>query len=415
MRTSKNAAEVPDTIDYDTQSVMGRKELIVFLSATMAFIAVAVDLMLPAFDEMREAFDLGENSGATSRIITVYMFGLALGQLFFGPLADRLGRKRTLYVGAGVYIAAAIGAAVAPSFTVLLIARFIWGVGAAGARVVAIAIIRDRFEAAAMSSAMSSVMAVFVLVPVVAPSVGAGLLVFLPWQSLFWFCVVFALAVLAWSSRLSETLDPANRRALRPATIASGYLQIAKTRVTLGYTIAALFVQAAFTAYLASSELLVANVFDLEAEFPIIFGAVAVLFGVASLVNARIVERLGMEVVLDRALAAAGVGLALLIGIELLSGAPSFWLFMPALSVLLSTFMFLIVNLNSVAMVPLGAIAGSGTAFHGAVRTAGGAVLGGIISEQVEDATTPLVVGLAVMIACAAASIVITRRFEAPS
>ena len=409
--TGTSASDTVTKYGAETEHRMGRKELLVFLSATMAFIAVGLDLMLPAFDEIRADFGLDPLSTETTRVVTIYMLGLAVGQLFFGPLADRFGRKKTLYAGATVYVLGSAAAALVGSFELLLLMRFVWGLGAAGARIVATAIIRDRFEGAAMASAMSSVMAVFVLVPVVAPSLGAALVAFLPWRSVFWFCAFFAIAVVLWSTRLSETLDPENRRELRPGVILSGYRQIARTKTTFGYTVATLFVQASFTIYLASSELVISNIFDREAQFPIIFGAVAILFGVASLINARIVESLGIDRVVNRAYAVGASAIAVLVLLVVVSdGAANFWLFMPALGLLLSTFMFLMANLSSAAMIPLGAIAGSGTALTGAVRTGGGAFIGGLIAEQINTSLTPLVAGLALMVSCSAATVWLTRR-----
>ncbi len=394
-----------------TQYRMGRKELVGLISGIMAFTAVGIDLMLPAFDDIRADFDLGTDSTQTTRVVTMYFFGLAAGQLFYGPIADRFGRKPTLYAGAAVYVVGSIGAALASSFEMLLAARFVWGLGAAGTRVVAAAIIRDRFEGAAMASALSNVMAVFLLVPVIAPSLGAVIISVLPWRSLFWFCGLFAAVIVVWSFRMRETLDPAKRRSLKPKDVGSGYLEVARTPITFGYTVSTIFIQAAFTIYLASSELIISNGFDREAQFPVIFGAVAIMFGAASLVNARIVERLGIDGVVNRTFAGLAVILPILIAITLLtSGSPNFWLFMPILSLVLGSFMFLMPNLNSAAMLPLGSIAGAGSALTGAVRVGLGAALGGVISEQVSASTTPLVIGLTTMILCCGATVWLVRQ-----
>ena len=390
---------------------MGRRELIALVSAIMAFTAMGIDLMLSAFGEIRTAFDLDPASTETSRVVTVFLMGLAVGQLFYGPIADRFGRKRALYAGAFIYIVGASGSALAPSFQWLLASRFVWGIGASGARVVATSIIRDRFEGAAMASAMSNVMAVFVLVPVFAPSVGAVIVAIAPWRFVFWFCVLFALVIVAWSLRLRETLDPQNRRPLNPSAIVGGYALVARTPVTFGYTMATVFIQASFTTYLASSELLIGQVFDREAQFPIIFGAIAVFFGITAIVNGRVVERLGIDRVVNRGFAALVALLSLLVVITVAAnGDPNFWLFMPLVGIALSCFMFLMPNLNSAAMEPLGAIAGSGSALTGAVRVAGGALIGGVISEQIATSVVPLVVGLVSMVALAGLSVWLVRR-----
>ena len=393
------------------QHRMGPRELIALVSAMMAFGAMGIDFMLSAFDEIRLAFDLGANSTETSRVVTVFLLGLALGQLFYGPIADRFGRKSTLLAGALVYLLGAVGSALAPNFEFLLASRFVWGVGAAGARVVAVSIVRDLFEGAAMARAMSHVMAVFVLVPIVAPSLGALIIAVAPWRAVFWACAVFAVLIVLWSLRLRETLDPVNRRPLNPSAIAGGYLKVARTPVTFGYTMATLFVQASFVTYLASSELVVGQIFDREAQFPVVFGVVAILFGVAAIINGQIVERLGIDRVVNRVfLVLAGLLGCLLVLTFLSSGAPNFWIFMPLLGLILACFMFLVPNLNSAAMEPLGEIAGSGSALTGAVRSAGSAVLGGIFAEQVATSVTPLVLAISAMTVLAALTVWLVRR-----
>lgn len=399
---------------HDTSSIaqtrVGRRELVALVSAMMAFGAMGIDFMLSAFGEIRADFNLGADSTATTRIVTIYFLGLAFGQLFYGPLADRYGRKRTLYAGAAVYMLGSVGGALAPSFDLLLASRFVWGVGAAGARVVAVSIIRDRFEGAAMAKAMSNVMAVFVLVPIIAPSLGALIIAVAPWRAVFWACAVFAVVIVLWSLRLKETLKPENQRPLNPAAILGGYWQVIRTPITFGYTMASVFIQAVFTAYLASSELVIGQVFNREAQFPVVFGAVAVLFGLAAVINGRIVERLGIDKVVNRTFVAFAVLLTGLLVLTLSSsGTPNFWLFMPMLGLTLSCNMFMMPNLNSAAMEPLGAIAGSGSALTGAVRTAIGAVIGGFISEQVATSVTPLVVGMFLMTALAGVSVWMVR------
>ncbi len=390
---------------------MGRRELLALTSAIIAVNAMGVDLMLSAFDEIRDEFALGAGSTETSRVITIYLLGMAVGQLFFGPVADRFGRKRALYAGVVVYILGAAGSALAASFGSLLVARLIWGLGAAAARVVASAIIRDRFEGAAMASAMSMVMAVFLLVPIIAPSFGAVLISVFPWRSVFWFAVIFALVIVGWSFRLRETLAPENRRELNPKAVASGYVQVARTPVTFGYTMASVFLQGGFITYLAGSESLISNVFDRQEQFPVIFGVVAVMFGGASVLNSRIVERLGIDTVVNRALVGVSGALALLLLITLLSsGHPNFWVFMPLLGFAMACFLLIQPNISAAAMLPLGAIAGSGAALTGATRIAGGAILGGVISEQIETSTTPMVVGLTVMVACCGSTVWLVRQ-----
>lgn len=389
---------------------LSRRELLTMISAIMALTAVAIDLMLPAFDDIRDAFDLREGSADTGRIVTIFFIGMAIGQMIYGPLADRFGRKFTLYAGVGVYLVGAIGSALAPTFEFLLASRFVWGLGAAGARVVAVAIVRDRFEGDAMAAAMSRIMAVFVLVPVVAPAVGAGVVAIFPWRGVFWVCVVWAAMVIVWSLRLPETLAPEHTRSLSVRSTSQGFVEVLRTRITGGYTFASVFIQSVFTAYLASSEVIISDIFDLEDEFPFVFGAVAILFGIGALVNGRLVASLGIDRVVVGVFAVQLPLAALLVVLAVAGdGTPTSWVFMSVLGLVLSSFMFLMPNLNSAAMAPVGHIAGTASALTGAIRLALGAVIGTLISNQVTDSVTPFAVGVVAMCTAAAVTVAISR------
>jgi DHA1 family bicyclomycin/chloramphenicol resistance-like MFS transporter len=394
-----------------TRDRLSETHLLALISAIMALTALAIDMMLPAFDEIREAFDLRDGSADTGQIVTVFFLGLALAQVVYGPLADRFGRKPTLYLGICIYVLGAVGSALAPTFELLLVSRFVWGVGAAGSRVVATAIVRDRFEGNAMAKAMSQVMAVFILVPILAPAIGAGVVAVLPWRGVFWMCVVFAAVITVWSFRLDETLNPADRRPLSLRTTWRGFAEVVRTPVTAGNTLATVFLQGVFTAYLASSEVIIADIFGFGDQFPFVFGAIAVLFGVAALANGRLVEQQGIDRVVSTVFAVLAPLCVVLVALSVANdGEPPFLLFMPVLGLILASFMFLLPNLNSAAMIPVGHIAGTASALTGAVRIAGGALLGMLISNQVVDSVTPFALGVAAMCACAGASVFVLRR-----
>ena len=165
---------------------MGQRQFIFLLSMVMAMAALGIDLMLPAFDDMREAFGLAEDSNEVARTVTAYFLGMAIPQVVYGPLADRYGRKPVLYLAISVYCVGAVASALAPSLVVLLLARFVWGIGAAGGRVVALAIIRDVYRGERMAKAMSYIMSIFILVPVIAPSLGALIVSAGSWRWAFW-------------------------------------------------------------------------------------------------------------------------------------------------------------------------------------------------------------------------------------
>lgn len=368
-------------------------ELLAMLSLIMALMAMAIDLMLSAFDEMRATFGLDPTSNDVAGVVTVFFMGFAVAQFVYGPLTDRFGRKRILAVSIAIYVVGAVASALAPSLGLLLAARFVWGIGAAGSRVVATAVVRDLFEGVEMAKAMSQIMAVFIMVPVIAPALGAGIVAFLPWQSVFWACALWSVALWLWSRRLPETLPVDQRRQLDRADIADSYRTFVATRPTLWYSISSIFMQSVFTMYLASSELIVSEIFGHRSWFPFVFGVTAIGFGVASLVNGKVVVRFGVRTVLNRMLLVLNLCAALLVIISISgSGQPSFWVFMPALGLMLSAFMFIMPNMNAEAMQPLPHIAGTVSALSGGFRMLGGSILGGLVATRIDISVTPFAV-----------------------
>lgn len=363
----------------------------------MASTALGIDLMLPAFGDIRLAFGLAPDSTAVAGIVTAYFLGLALAQVLYGPVADRFGRKATLYTGYSLYVIGAVAAAVAPSLVGLYLARFVWGVGAAGPRVVALSVIRDRFEGERMARAMSFVMAIFILVPVIAPSLGAGILAISSWRWVFASCALYAVAVALWSLRLPETLKPEHRLELSWGQVLRAGRFVVGNRQTLGYTMAIAALFGAFSSYLASSELVMRDVFGRPDLFPVIFGSVAAVMGASMLVNGSLVGRYGVRRMSHTALLAfvlLGGGLAVFA--ILTGGTPPLWPFVFGLALTLGFYGLVFPNFNTIAMNPMGAVAGTAAAVIGTVSTAVGAGLGALLDRRFDGTVIPLTSGFVV-------------------
>lgn len=155
--------------------------------------------------------------------------------------------------------------------------------------------------------------------------------------------------------------------------------------------------------------MIISEIFDRRAEFPLVFGGVATLFGVAAFVNGRVVERDGIDRVVTTVLTVMVPLNILLVVATLRESEPNFWVFMPTLGLILSGFMFLLPNLNSAAMEPVGHIAGTASSMTGAVRIAAGAALGTFISSQITDSVRPFAVGVAAMCGAAGLCVVAVR------
>lgn len=408
----------PGVAISDGTRTMGSKELIALLASVMSIVALAVDIILPAFGDIRSDFGLPADSTAAAGLITTFLLGLATSQLFFGLLADRFGRKPILFAGIGVYVLGALASAFAPSLAWLLAARFVWGAGSAAPRILTLSILRDTYSGERMARAMSFVMAIFILVPVVAPSLGAVLTDWISWRGALGFTVVVALLVGIWAYRLPETLAPEHRLDMRwRAVLVAGKI-VLTNRVTMGYTLAFTALFGVFASYLASSELIFTDVFGLGEQFPVIFGGLAIAMGVAVLVNGNLVERVGLRRLINRVmlgyLVAAGALLALSVAT---GGVPSFWPFAVFLAAVLSMHALLIPNMNSAAMVPMAPVAGTASAVIGTLSTAGGATIGLVIDRAYDGTVLPLTVSFLVlgMVAWAFSRWAETRLFTIPA
>jgi DHA1 family bicyclomycin/chloramphenicol resistance-like MFS transporter len=373
------------------ESRLSRVEFTMMISMIMAVVALAIDMMLPAFGTMRLQFGLATDSNAVAPIVTFFFLGLALGQPIFGPLSDAVGRKWVLYVGLSVYVIASVAAAFAPGLSALLALRLLAGLGAAGPNVVARGIVRDAYEGQTMAKVMSYVMAVFIIVPVVAPTLGALLLTFGSWQLIFWFFAAFGLGVGLWTRRLPETLPPERRIPLNLRHLIEATGIVFRSRFTMGLTFAQAALFAFFTSYLASSQLIIDDIFGLDAWFPIIFGGSATVLGLGMLMNAQLLNRIALRPLLARTFIWYGAAAVLLAVIAWTTGgAPPFWLFMIGLLPVLFGHALLIPNLNAAAMIPMGHVAGTAAAVMGTISILLGASVGAVIDIAYNGSIIPL-------------------------
>lgn len=373
---------------------MAEREFIALMAALSASTALGIDVMLPALGEIRAAFGLAPDATTLSWTVTLYLLGLGCAQLVFGPLADRFGRKPALYGGLALYALGAAGAALAPSLEFLLASRFVWGVGAASPRAMALTITRDAYVGDRMARVLSLVMAVFLIAPILGPGLGELLLLSGSWRWMFGFSVLTAVALGVWLVRLDETLDPRNRLPLDRRRVALAFRAVVANRATLAYGLALTFALGAFLAYLASSELLFEDVYGRGGQFALLFGAGAAVMAVAALGSARTIRLAGTETVLHRAMAAYLVTAAALAATSLLSGGgPPFWLWWALLTVLNSLHVVIVPAANTLAMAPMGEIAGTASAVIGAFSMGAGSMLASITSRFGAGSVTPLSLG----------------------
>jgi DHA1 family bicyclomycin/chloramphenicol resistance-like MFS transporter len=378
----------------DGRRTMGRRQLTTLLAMLMSMAALGVDIILPAFADIRADFGLATDSTAVAGLVTTYFLGMAVGQIPYGVLSDRFGRKPIVFTGLTIYVTAAVASTFAPNFGLLLLARFVWGLGAAGSRTITLSIVRDTHEAEKMAKVMSFIVAMFLLIPVVAPSIGAVMTNWVGWRGAVVFSAVVAVAVGLWSVRLPETLHPEHRLGLNWRAVMHAGRQVVTNRMTVGYMFAVTVLFASIVTFIGSSEIIIGDVFGLADQFPLIFGGVAVFMGIAALVNGALVERVGLERLLGIVMILYVTFALGLFGLALVTdGKPAFWLFATGLVLVTSLFALLMPNLNTAAMMPMGKIAGTASAVIGTVVTAGGSLLGSVIDRAYNGTVTPFTLG----------------------
>jgi len=374
-------------------------EFIALVAALFATIAISIDAMLPALPEIAASLS-PDAPNLAQLVVTSFVFGMGFGTLFVGPLSDAFGRKPVIIVSAGIYIIAAIACYFAPSLETLLAARLMMGIGAAGPRTVAIAMVRDLFAGREMARIMSFVMMVFTLIPAVAPLMGQGIIALAGWKAIFLVYIAFALVTVAWLAlRQPETLAVAARRPLTVVLLTGAVRELFSQRIVLVSLVAQTLTLASLFATLSSMQGIFEVRFDRAATFPLWFGFIALISMAGSVINARVVVRIGMRRVLNATygavLALTAVLLALIWG-GVLPEALAF----PA-HLIWSIFLFAMMglsmgNLNALAMEPVGHIAGMASSVISAIATVGSVLLAVPVGQAFDGTAVPLMAGVAV-------------------
>lgn len=368
----------------------------------MSTVALSIDIMLPALGAM--AGDLGLQDGNQRQwIITSLFAGLTLGQLVFGPLSDGIGRRPAIALGIGIFVAGCILCAMATSFEAMMLGRVVQGFGAAGPRIVTVALIRDRFAGAEMARIMSLIMGLFIMVPVLAPGVGQGLLLLLPWRGLFGVLAAVCLGGGLWLLlRQPETL--AQRRSVRPRALLAALVEVLRSPRPMAYTLAGGCCYGALMGYINSSQQLFQDLYRVGNLYALIFGASAAFIAAAALTNARLVRNVAMERICVVAVAAMlAWSLLFLLALPALGSPPPLWVWMafncPVLFLLGLTFG----NFNAIALRDLGHVAGLASAVMASLNTALSLVIAAWIGLSFDMTPRPVVVGYALFGALALA------------
>ena len=358
-------------------------EFVPLVALLMSLVALATDAMLPALPAIGR--DLGApRPNDVQFVVTALFLGLGIGQIFYGPLSDRIGRKPAIYAGLAVFMVGCLVSIFAATFEAMLAGRVLQGLGVAGPRIVVMALIRDLYEGPRMARLMSFAMAVFILVPAIAPALGQGILLASGWRSIFVTFFVIGFIAFAWLAlRQPETLPAARRRPFSPRAVGRTAREVLGIRSALGYTVAMGLAFSPFVAYLSSAQQIFQEGYGVGTLFPLYFGMLALVIGIASLVNGRLVMQYGMRRLSNTA--AVGITVVSLLawaGAFAFGGLPPLWIFMLYLMAVFVCFGVIFGNLNALAMEPLGHIAGTGAAVVASLSTIISVPLGALIGQS---------------------------------
>lgn len=377
-----------------------QKEFIALMALLMSLVALTIDSILPALSLLGQELQVA-NSNDTQLIISGVFFGMALGLLFYGPIADSFGRKPALYLGISIFLLGDLLSIFGQSFELVLAGRVIQGFGAASCRVVSTAMIRDKFAGQQMSRVMSLIMVLFIIVPALAPSIGQLILWFSHWRGIFVFVFIVATAGLALLHfRQSETLDKQHQRAFNLASILAAMKETIKHPVSRLHTIASGIISGAFIGYLSSAQQILQVQYQTGDSFALYFGTLAIAIGFASFINAKLVMRFNIEkLCLAALLVMTLLSSAFLLYLQQLANQPSLYQFLIFLSLVFFCFGMLFGNVTTLAIQPMGHIAGIATSVISSAQLLISVIIGASIGNAYDGSVAPLTIGF---IACAA-------------
>lgn len=373
-------------------------EFVPLMALMVSLVALSIDAMLPALP--RIGLELGvEAENDQQLVISALFLGLGVGQMIYGPLSDSIGRKPAIYSGYVIFVIGCVVSILSTSFEIMLAGRVLQGMGAAGPRIVCIALVRDQYEGREMARIMSFVMGVFILVPALAPAMGQGIIMLSHWRGIF--VVFLGLALVSWGwfvLRQPETLPPERRIRFSVSVIWSGVLETCRNRVAFGYTISAGLIFGAFIGYLSSAQQMFSAIYGITDLFPLYFATLALVIGLSSVINGWFVMKIGMRLLSSYALASLTfLSFTYFIYAAYVGGAPDLWLNMVYFIVAFLSIGILFGNFNALAMEPLGHIAGVGAAVVGSTSTLISAPLGAFIGQEFDGTVLPLVGGFALL------------------
>jgi DHA1 family bicyclomycin/chloramphenicol resistance-like MFS transporter len=388
-----------------------RLRIVVVLGALSAFGPLSIDFYLPGLPRLTSDFDASASAGQLT--LTACLLGLAFGQLAFGPLSDRFGRRRPLIVGLVVYCGASLACAAAPDVWTLVALRAVQGLSGSSGIVIARSVVRDLRSGVGAARVYSMILLVVGVVPLLAPIVGGALLHTTTWRGLFVILGVvdaFILAgVLAW---LPETLAPDRRQ--RSGGTAAGFLELLTDRIFVAYAVVLGLNFAAMFSYIAGSSFVLEDIYGVSPqEYGVIFGVNALGIVAASQLNRTLVARASPErMLLAGVCAGTTAGAALLVVV--LAGGIGLPGILPCLFVCVSSVGLVIPNATALALTDYPHAAGSAAAVLGTAQFVFGGAAAPLVGIAGRDTAVPMALLMALFGAGALVALALAHQIRRP-
>ena len=382
--------------------------IIVVLGSLIAIGPFSIDTYLPAFGLI--AGDFGVDTAAIGITLTTYFIGIGLGQLAYGPLMDRYGRRKPLIVALVLYIIATLACAASWNLTSMAIIRFFMALGGCAGMVASKAVVRDYFDRDQVADVLSTLMLIMGIAPIIAPTVGGMIISSMPWEAIFVILAVFAfLMLLNIIFVLPESTRPDKNVSLRPDLVMKEYGQIFIDRDFLIFSTARGFIIGALLAYVSSAPMVFIDIFGIEKEvFGWLFGSNAAGLIIGSQVNRFFLRRFTLLQVTYTAVVFMVLSTLTGLLVSYFIGA-IFWVVYPILFTMLASIGFLNPNVTALALEPFKLQAGKASALVGSVSMAFGATTSWLVVEVSDGTVVPLMIMLS---SCAVGTFLMVEVFR---
>ncbi|WP_114287348.1 multidrug effflux MFS transporter [Candidatus Halocynthiibacter alkanivorans] len=387
-------------------------EFIALLAMLYAVIAFSIDAMLPSLPAIAAELSPDDLNRA-QLVLTSFVMGMGLGTFVTGPLSDAFGRKTIITAGMALYILGAVMALLSNSLELLLVARVLQGFGAAGPRIVGVALIRDLYQGRQMARITSFVFMVFMIVPAIAPALGAVIAAGFGWRAVFVAFVIFALIGATWLNlRQSETLPRADRRPFRISTLWNGCKEVLSNKMVLIYIAAMTLGYAVLFGTLSSVQQIYTDTYGEGDNFPLWFALTAVLAASGTFINASLVVRVGMRKLALWAFSAQALSSGVILLVALSSDTLPFWYWFAFVTTVFFFTSLTFGNLNALALQYLGHIAGLAASVIGGISTVLAVLIAAPIGLAFDGTAVPLLSAALICASGAAALMKTTVEHE---